>query len=273
MLPQRSTFSGAERLLAPRRGPGVCPRCLNLTRTDVGLCRACGACQHHLAAIVPISYSVGGEWLHQLVAAYKRDADPSVPDAALELASILDRFLAVHEGCVAGVAGVAGVGAGRFSLVTSVPSGDPSRDELHPLRRIVGRLASVTAGRHERLLTTSPIAALGPSASCASVAAPELAVSRRFDPRRHTVTRPLHGESVLLIDDMWTSGASAQSAAAALRAAGSGPVAAVVIARHLNRGWDRNDARLRSMEARGFTFADCLVCARSEPASLPGSRS
>jgi predicted amidophosphoribosyltransferase len=250
MLPRRFTYSGAERLLAPRRGPGVCPRCLNLTDSDVGLCRACRSCDNHLAAVVPISYSVGGEWLHQLVAAYKRDADPSVPDAAAELASILDRFLALHETCVAAATCVE-----RFSLVTSIPSGDPVRDELHPLRRIVGDLASATAGRYARLLHT----AAGPPPG------------RRFNPRRYRVTGPLHGEPVLLIDDMWTSGASAQSAAAALRAAGAGPVAAVVIARHLNRSWDRNDARLRGIERRGFTFSRCVACSEPEPAGLQGS--
>jgi hypothetical protein len=246
MLPQRSTFSGAERLLEPRRGPGVCPRCLNLTATDVGLCRACRNCENHLAAFTPISYSVGREWLHQLVASYKRDADPSVSDAAAELALILDRFLAAHESCLAAAAEVPG-----FSLVTSVPSGDPGRDELHPLRRVVGDLAQVTAARYDRLLFTG--AQPAPS-------------GRRFDPRRYTATRELHGEPILLVDDMWTSGASAQSAAAALRAAGAGPVAAIVIARHLNRGWDRNDVRLRAIGARGFSFARCAACSGPERA-------
>jgi predicted amidophosphoribosyltransferase len=251
MLPQRSTFSGAERLLAPRRGPGVCPRCLNLTGVDVGLCRACCSCEHHLATFVPISYSVGGEWLHQLVAAYKRDADPSVADAAIELASILDRFLTTHEGCVAAAAGTH-----RFSVVASVPSGHPVRDQWHPLRRVVGGLARATASRYERLLTASTAHEPG----------------RQFDPNRFTATRALHGEPVLLIDDMWTSGASAQSAAAALRAAGAGPVAAVVIARHLNRDWGRNDSRLRAIEARGFTFSACAACDEPEHATFQGIR-
>ena len=68
---------------------------------------------------------------------------------------------------------------------------------------------------------------------------------------------------MLLIDDMWTSGASAQSAAAALLDAGAGSVAAVVLARHLNRGWDRNDLRLRRLARDGFDFASCVVCAES----------
>jgi predicted amidophosphoribosyltransferase len=234
-----SASSGVERLLAPRHGAGVCRRCLNLTADATGLCRACRAGEHHLAAIVPISYSVGGEWLHHLIGSYKRDADPWVPDAITTLARICEAFLTAHEACVASAAGVE-----CFELVTTVPSGDPRRDAHHPLRRIVGDLVAPTRNRHERLLvcTGTP------------------AIPRHFDAARYRATRPLSGAAVLLVDDMWTSGASAQSAAAALLDAGAGSVAAVVIARHLNRGWDRNDLRLRRLARERFDFASCAVC-------------
>ena len=39
---------------------------------------------------------------------------------------------------------------------------------------------------------------------------------------------------MLLLDDTWVSGASAQSAAAALKQAGAGRVAVVVLGRHVN---------------------------------------
>jgi predicted amidophosphoribosyltransferase len=234
--------SGERRLLSPRYGPGVCPRCLNLTDA-AGLCRACRVGEHHLAAVVPISYSVGGEWLHHLIASYKRDADPSVPDALASLALLCRQFLAGHEACVATAAGVS-----EFQLVTTVPSGDPRRDQHHPLRRIVGELVPSTSARHERLLmrTAKP------------------AVARVFDSSRYRATRGLDGEAVLLIDDMWTSGASAQSAAAALLAAGAGRVAAVVFARHLNRGWHENDLRLRRLARAGFDPSRCVACASGE---------
>ena len=237
--PMLSASSGVERLLAPRHGSGVCRRCLNLTAEATGLCRACRAGEHHLAAILPISYSVGGEWLHHLIASYKRDADPWVPDAITTLARICEAFLSAHEPCVASAAGVE-----RFQLVTTVPSGDPRRDSHHPLLRIVGDLVAPTRDRHERLLVRTPTPA----------------IPRHFDAARYRATQPLRGEAVLLIDDMWTSGASAQSAAAALLDAGAGKVAAIVIARHLNRGWDRNDLRLRRLARDGFDFASCVVC-------------
>ena len=86
-------------------------------------------------------------------------------------------------------------------------------------------------------------------------------MARQFDACRYRATRLLNGETVLLIDDMWTSGASAQSAAAALLEAGAGTVAAIVIARHLNRGWYQNDMRLRRVATQPFDFERCALCA------------
>jgi predicted amidophosphoribosyltransferase len=239
MPPMLSTCSGIEQLLAPRHGTGVCHRCLNLTRERSGLCRACRTGEHHLAAVLPLSYSVGGEWLHRLIAAYKRDADPFVPEAVATLAEICDRFIATHERCLAVAAGVDG-----FQLVTTVPSSSKLRDARHPLRRIVGELAAATRDRHERLLlrTSTP------------------AAPRRFDDDRYRAIRRLNGEAVLLVDDMWTSGASAQSAAATLLRAGASSVAAIVAARHLNRDWHENNARLRRLSRERFDFDRCALC-------------
>jgi hypothetical protein len=44
---------------------------------------------------------------------------------------------------------------------------------------------------------------------------------RGWDPRRFTAVRALAGERVLLVDDTWTTGARAQTAAAALLTAGA----------------------------------------------------
>jgi predicted amidophosphoribosyltransferase len=239
-MPRRSCEpSGAERLLTPRPGPGVCPRCFNLIEVDVGLCRACRASSNHVAVFVPISYSVSAEWLHRLIITYKRAADPSVPDAAAELARILDRFISGHEPCVAAAAGVE-----SFPVIATVPSSDRRRDTCHPLRRIVGELAISTRDRHERLL------------SCST----SDATSHQFGADRYVATRSLRGEPVLLIDDMWTTGASAQSAAAALRHSGAGPVAVVAIARHLNRAWHQNNARLRAIALSESSAPGCAVC-------------
>jgi hypothetical protein len=59
---------------------------------------------------------------------------------------------------------------------------------------------------------------------------------RVLDPGRFWAPRPLTGQAVLLLDDTWTSGGTAQSAAVALKRAGARSVAVVVIGRHLPAG-------------------------------------
>jgi hypothetical protein len=238
-------------MLGPRRGPSVCSTCFNFTD---GYAR-CYACDHGglvLDAVVPVSYSVAREQLYHALASYKRLEGDVGRQLGASLAAILWRFLAEHERCLARAAGTK-----RFELVTVVPSGDSFRDERHPLRWIVGELVGPTRERHERLLLRSD-ADVKP---------------RSFSPEKFVATRPIEGRSVLLIDDTWTTGASAQSAAAALKAAGADRTAAVVIGRHLNREWHENDRRLRGI-AQPFDWFKCALCAeptRSEPAATRGA--
>jgi hypothetical protein len=189
-----------------------------------------------------VSYSVAHEQLHHVLASYKRLTGEVARRLALQLAAVLWRFLEFHERCAARA-----VGADKFVVVTTVPSGDRMRDEPHPLRWIVADLVDPTRGRYERLLRRS-MADVAP---------------RSFSPDKYVAQRPLRGEPVLLIDDTWTTGANAQSAAAALRVAGAGPLAAVVMGRHVNRGWNENDLKLREL-ARPFDWRRCALCTRLE---------
>jgi predicted amidophosphoribosyltransferase len=233
------TAGYANFMLSPRSGPGVCSRCFNLT-DGYTRCYACTHNESQLAAVAPISYSVAHEQLHHALAQYKRSQTPAARRLTVELAAVLWRHLAQHERCVADASDVE-----RFELVTTVPSGDRQRDEHHPLRRIVGELVGPTRGRYDRLLARS-----------ATEHPPRAFSDQKFEP-----TRPLHGQAVLLVDDTWTTGASAQSAAAALKLAGAETVAAVVIGRHVNREWHENDQRLRGL-AQPFDWNRCPLCER-----------
>jgi hypothetical protein len=231
-------------MLGPRPGPDVCEICFNFTN---GYAR-CYACTHGgtwLDVVSPISYSVAREQLHHALASYKRLTGEVARRLSAQLAAVLWRFLAEHERCVARAAH-----AEAFALVTAVPSGDRDRDEHQPLRRIVGEIVGPTRSRHERLLERCHVDV----------------PAREFDRQKFRALRGLNGEAVLLIDDTWTTGSSAQSAAAALKSAGAGPVAAVVIGRHLNREWHENDRRLRGI-TRPFDWNRCALC--SDPAA-PG---
>jgi hypothetical protein len=234
-------------MLGPRHGPEVCRTCFNLTQ-GYERCYACAHGGAWLDVVAPISYSVGNEQLHHVLAGYKRLAGEPARRFTVELAAVLWRHLAIHERCVAAAANV-----DRFALVTTVPSGDPARDEHQPLRRIVGELTGPTRERYERLLRRTDVPTN----------------PRQFQPDKYAATRPLAGEAVLLIDDTWTTGASAQSAASALKAAGAATVAIVVIGRHLNREWHHNDRRLSRL-ARPFDWQTCALCATDHAPTVGG---
>jgi hypothetical protein len=229
-------------MLGPRAGPDVCNVCFNFTR-GYERCYACAHGEVWLDAFAPISYSVGHEQLHHALARYKRLGGEVARRLGVELAAVLWRFLAEHEPCVARAAHVRG-----FELVTTVPSSDRERDESHPLRWIVGDVVGPTQDRHERLLKRSQ----------ADVDA------RKFHGCKYEATRNLNNEPILLIDDTWTTGANAESAAAALKQGGAGAVAAVVIGRHLNREWHENDRRLRGI-TRPFDWRRCALCSEAMP--------
>jgi len=225
-----------EFMLAPRRGPGVCRRCFNLTE-GYDWCWPCLHGGHCLDAVVPISYSVSGGPLHAMLAGYKRTCGPQARAFEIRLAAVLWRYLELHEQCIAHAVSVE-----HFDLVTTVPSSDWARDLRHPLRRVVGQLTEPVRDRYHRLLRRSAV----PSQP------------REFDARRFEICRELDGGSVLLIDDTWTTGANAQSAAAALKAAGALAVAAVVIGRYLNEDWQDNRTRLRALP-RPFRWETCAL--------------
>jgi predicted amidophosphoribosyltransferase len=227
-------------MLSPRPGAGVCGTCFNLT-DGFAECYACTRSEHWLDAVAPISYSIAGEQLHHALAAYKRVNGEVGRRLATQLAAVLWRFLQEHERCIARAAGTE-----RFDVVTTVPSGDPARDERHPLQHIVAELVGLTRDRHQRLLR--------PARAPAN--------PHEYNPAKYEPLGTFGDHAVLLVDDTWTTGASAQSAAAALKEAGAGRVAALVIGRHVNRKWHENDRRLNAM-ARPFNWSTCPLCARA----------
>jgi predicted amidophosphoribosyltransferase len=227
-------------LLAPRRGPGVCEVCFDLTGGPPR-CHHCARPDRAIATVTPISYSVAHEQLHHALAGYKRPPADVAQRFQLELAAVLWRHLERHEACLARAAGVA-----RFPFVTTVPSSHAERDRTHPLRRIAGELCGATRDRHRRLLSRTD-----------APATPRAVRADKF------AAQPLGGEPILLIDDTWTTGANARSAAAALTAAGAGAIAVLVIGRHLHRDYGDNRRRLAQL-ATPFNWETCAHHATGE---------
>jgi hypothetical protein len=223
----------------PPGAPGVCSVCLTFT-DGPSTCYPCGWEPRFADAVLPISYSVHFGQLHTALAQYKRTFGTVARRLQMELAAVLWRFLREHERCLA-----RSVGAAGFDLVTTVPSSDCERDASHPLRRIVGTDVGATRDRYEPLLARS------------GTAVPP----RKVDRGKYSPARDLVGESVLLVDDTWTTGANAQSAAGALKTAGAGFVAVLVIGRHMQESYKDNAARLKDLR-RGFDWTTCALHVR-----------
>lgn len=72
----------------------------------------------------------------------------------------------------------------------------------------------------------------------------------------------VNGESVLLIDDTWTTGATIFNAIYALEAAGAIEVKVVVIGRHFDPEWRNDQHYLDDAADRPFDPSECAHCAR-----------
>ncbi len=82
---------------------------------------------------------------------------------------------------------------------------------------------------------------------------------RDLDLDRFQVQARPTGASVLLLDDTWVSGASAQSAAAALKLAGARHVAVIVLGRHVNPDDAASAPLLAGLAAARYDPSACAV--------------
>src|SRR5204863_8154107 len=138
--------------------------------------------------VVPISYAVKGTAFAADLWRYKAGGDPWADPAAARtsLLALLLAFLRDHGGCVWRQAGMTAPGG-----LAVVPTGC-GRPGPHPLLEL--------AGPYLRLPVTGLVTRPGEQ-------------GRDPNPDRFIAERAGPGASVLLIDDSWVSGASAQSAA------------------------------------------------------------
>jgi hypothetical protein len=217
-----------------------CRTCRGPVQAGFARCYQCdlahARCGGLLADVVaPVAYAVKGGRLAGDLWRYKSGA-AGATEAGARLAAMLAGYLRGHDDQVWRAAGM----AAAPELVAVVPSGQ-GRPGPHPLLGIVASCVDV------------PVVSLS--------SAPGGAARRRGLgdgvgvgwPR--VGGGPVAGADVLLVDDTWVSGASAQSAAAALKAAGARRVALVVIGRHVDPADPRS--------------AQFLCTLRSQSASIP----
>jgi hypothetical protein len=159
---------------------------------------------------MPVAYAPKRGALARDLWLYK-SARPQAPMAAAGLLALLLVFLHDH-----GWQAWRGAGKPDPTHVCVVPScrGRPGE---HPLLGLVSGCFAL------------PLVMLGAKAGGDPWA-------RSLDPDRFAAARPLRGAHVLLLDDTWVSGGTAQSAAVALKRAGSRRVTTVVLGRHVAGG-------------------------------------
>lgn len=240
-----------ENFLLPVLSPGesVCAVCKRAILPGWSTCYQCGTHRtvltHTADVVAPVALSVKGEqWAYEL-SSYKNSSNPSARfSLALGIGAVLWRWLDRHEACVIGYAGVS-----EFPLVVPVPSTRNRAD--HPLPDILKNIVTPTSGRCANLLSPNPRYP---------------GDSREAHDDRFLVSRSLGDQPVMIIDDQWTSGGRAQSAAAALKLAGSGPVAVVALGRHFDRApsgehyQQAAERYYRSARALGWNWTECCLC-------------
>ena len=180
--------------------------------------------------VAPIAYAVKGGRLADDLWRYK-SGSAGATEAAARLTAMLAGYLREHGGRVWQAADM----AGDPGVAAVVPSGQ-GRPGPHPLLEIVTSCVDVPV---------VPLSAAAGAAPRSRGLGDGVAVGSL------TVGGPVAGADVLLVDDSWVSGGSAQSAAMALKAAGARRVALVVIGRHVDPASPRSAEFLRAIHDHG----------------------
>lgn len=225
-------------------GPGRCAVCRGLTRGGRAYCFHCG--RHRQVApglladtVVSVSYSVAGSDFARALRRYKGE-DGGDPDARTALRALLLVFLYGHAPCLWSRAGRLTAGVTRPSALAVVPTGR-GRPGPHPLQLLIGSYL------------TPPVVTLGDTPG-------ELLLTRELHPGRFQVAAGrVTGADVLLLDDTWTTGASAQSAAVALKLAGARSVVILTLGRYLNLSDGVSDCFAAAVGKSLFRTDRCAV--------------
>jgi len=193
----------------PPAGPDVCRCCHGRTRPGFPLCFPCGSVRRQVwrpcDRVAPISLYRRGDRLHVILRRYKDDPDAGRREwLSGQVGALVSRFLWEHGSCVA---------PGGWDAVAVVPS-TTGRSGAHPLAGAAGRVP---------WLAPQLVEALRPAGARLD--------HNAADDRAFAAVGEVAGLRVLLLDDTYTTGARAQSAASALARAGAEVPAIVTVGR------------------------------------------
>jgi len=189
----------------PVRGFDRCWRCAQLRRV-AGVADV----------VAPLTYAIAGTPSGALLRDYKNHPARKVREPLTAVITwLLWLGLSGHERCVGAAAGM------PVSARVVIPS-LTCRPGTHPLTEIAGAIG---------VLGEEVMLRAAPDALCDRVLRPEKFVV--------TPAGAVRGRHVLVLDDMWTTGSNAQSAALALRCAGAAVISVMVVGRWLNPRYGR----------------------------------
>lgn len=195
-----------SRCFTPTQSWPVCARCRTLLAYDDG--PELLGIMAYAGYLEPISQS------GHVMRGYK---NPRIPSGFHRQTVALMAALGLigHAACPGTLAGTP---VSAWATVPSLPP-KPERPK-HPLNDIVSKLAR--PGALEIVMTAA-----------ASVSNP-----REVNRTHYSASADAAGHHVLVIDDTWTGGSHATSAALAIRAAGATRISVLVLARWLSDGWE-----------------------------------
>lgn len=210
--------------------------------TKYSHCFNCQSYPQYLDALIVGSYSLFAG-LESLVGTFKdnpgSDGKP-VWWKRLPLGSLLYAILRKHGSCIERA-------LGPDAVFTWVPSDNPYRsfDHIEEIINAVEGQAEDYPWRKGLIVRDRSVAR--PARNAVSAAA-------------YTVEEDVDGKSILLLDDLWTSGASMVSAAAALKAAGAATVVGVVLGRQVNPELSGQAELAQEVSVRGWSLNECSLC-------------
>ena len=202
------------------------------------LCWQCAAHQRIAGTadvVAPLTYAIGGTESAATLSAYKNHpARAERERRSRVVAELLMSAISLHEDCFGATVGVA------ISARVVVPSLTYRPDD-HPLTSIVRSVG----------LMDDPVLLPGPQAGC----------DRRVREGKFAVSAAasVAGHHVLVIDDVWTTGSNAQSAALALRSSGAAAVSVLVIGRWLNPRNTLTQSFIKNRLGRAYDRHVCPV--------------
>ena len=218
----------------PRFGPDVCRICHGWVRPGYSICFVCrmtrAAVAHPCDRVSVISLYRPGTTLHQILRGYKDESGPAQDVRRGHVAGLIARHLWEHGSEIA---------PSGWNALVVVPSSS-GRIGPHPLEVA---LAGTFLGAQvwPELLVAGPVPA-----------GHRRAEERGFVVNPGADAGTLAGSRLVVVDDTWTTGARAQSAASVLRGAGASVEAIVALGRVVTPVVDAPSGRwwLRHASAR-----------------------